>query len=282
MIMPSPLEPVDYLVIGHLTCDVVPQGLQIGGGACYSALAAKAMGLRVGIFTAWGDELPLDLFENIQVVYNPVERSTTFENIHTPQGRIQYVHHVAPRLDLSLVPEIWKRAPIIHLASVAQEMEAILPEDFRPTLLGLSLQGWLRNWDDIGRVHRCTWQGAQAALEKSGAAVVSMEDVAHDEQMIEDYMLSSRVLAVTEGAAGVRLFWNHDLRRFIPPPVKEVDATGAGDIFAASFFARLYVTRDPWEAARFAMRVATLSVTRKGYDGVPTPKEVQDCLSEIV
>ena len=51
---------------------------------------------------------------------------------------------------------------------------------------------------------------------------------------------------------GARLYWNGDVRRFRPPSVKEVDATGAGDIFAAAFFTRLYITRDPWEAARFA------------------------------
>jgi sugar/nucleoside kinase (ribokinase family) len=71
------------------------------------------------------------------------------------------------------------------------------------------------------------------------------------------------------------------MRRFRAPKVKVVEATGAGDVFAASFFIRLYQTRDPWEAARFAVRMSAISVTRVGLEGVPTPDEVQDCLMEV-
>ena len=65
----------------------------------------------------------------------------------------------------------------------------------------------------------------------------------------------SQVLAVTEGNRGARLFWHGDVRRFLPVEVQEVDPTGAGDVFAAAFFTRLYTTRDPWEAARFATQL---------------------------
>ena len=85
-----------------------------------------------------------------------------------------------------------------------------------------------------------------------------------------------------EGAEGLRLFWNGDVRRFRPPKVDEVDATGAGDIFATAFFVRLYTTRDPWEAARFATQVSARSVTRPGLKGVPTESEIKDCMMEIL
>lgn len=87
---------------------------------------------------------------------------------------------------------------------------------------------------------------------------------------------------VTDGAAGARLFWNGDSRRFRPPAVTEVDPTGAGDVFAAAFFARMLNTRDPWEAVRFANRMAAISVTRSGLLGVPTMEEARDCLMEII
>ena len=93
---------------------------------------------------------------------------------------------------------------------------------------------------------------------------------------------SIRVLAVTEGANGARLYWNGDLRRFNPPKMVEADPTGAGDIFAAAFFIRLNTTRDPWEAARFANALASNSVTRRGLQGVPTPAEVQASQIEVI
>jgi sugar/nucleoside kinase (ribokinase family) len=78
------------------------------------------------------------------------------------------------------------------------------------------------------------------------------------------------------------LFWHGDSRRFRPPNVQEVDPTGAGDVFAAAFFVRLLNTRDPWEAARFANRMAAVSVTRPGMQGVPTSDEVKNCLMEVM
>jgi sugar/nucleoside kinase (ribokinase family) len=92
---------------------------------------------------------------------------------------------------------------------------------------------------------------------------------------------ASRILAVTEGASGARLFWNGDERRFRAPEAKEIDATGAGDIFAAAFFTRLYSTRDPWESARFATQLAAFSVTRIGLSGIPTAEEINSCLVEV-
>ena len=55
----SLLEPVDYLMIGHLTLDAANGGPSLGGTAAYSALTAQALGLRVGIVTAWGGEISL-------------------------------------------------------------------------------------------------------------------------------------------------------------------------------------------------------------------------------
>ncbi len=276
------LEPVDYLVIGHITIDLTPSGPALGGSAVYSALTARALGLRVGIVTVRGNEIPLTGLEDIPVVVSGAEYSTTFENIYTPQGRTQYIRRVAPEIDLAIVPNAWRRAKIIHLAPVAQEVEAVLPAGFRPSLLGLTPQGWMRAWNEEGLVSPCRWQGAESALAQAGAVVFSVEDVGSDEEAIEQYAHFGRLLAVTEGLAGARVFWNGDSRRFRAPKVEEVDATGAGDVFAAAFFIRLLNTRDPWEAARFANQIASISVKRYGVAGVPTYDEVQRCLIEVL
>ncbi len=133
-----------------------------------------------------------------------------------------------------------------------------------------------------GGCSRAPGRAAEAALQAAGAVVFSVEDVGGDEERIEQYAHFGRLLAVTEGVAGARVFWHGDSRRFRAPKVDEVDATGAGDVFAAAFFIRLLETRDPWEAARFANRVASISVTRPGIQGVPAPKEIQACLLEVL
>lgn len=276
------LEPVDYLVIGHVAHDLAPEGPRLGGTAAYSALTARALGLRVGIVTASGPETSLTPLSGISLVSLESPQSTTFENIYTEHGRIQYLRAYATPIDLNRIPDVWRRASIIHLGPIANEMDAILPGGFSPALLALTPQGWMRKWDAVGRVSMAQWANADSALARAGAVVISREDVNGDDELIEHMAHQTRVLAVTEGSAGAVLFWNGDRRRFRAPEVAEVDATGAGDIFAAAFFIRLSTTRDPWEATRFATLLASCSVTRVGLEGIATPQEIEECMLEIL
>jgi len=276
------LEPVDYLVIGHVAHDLTPTGSRLGGTVAYSALTARALGLRVGVVTTSGPETSLAALNDIPVLALESPRSTTFENIYTEHGRVQYLRAQAARIDFAAVPDVWRRASIIHLGPIADEMDAILPEEFSPALLGLTPQGWMRQWDSESRVSRKEWTGADTALARANAVVISREDVNGDDELIENMAHQTRVLAVTEGAAGAVLYWNGDRRRFRAPEVKEVDATGAGDVFAAAFFIRLFSTRDPWEATRFATLLATCSITRLGLEGIATPREIEECMLEVL
>lgn len=276
------LAPVDYLVIGHLACDLTAAGPRLGGTAAYAALTARALGLRVGVVTARGQEVPLDALDGIQVVNTGVGLSTTFENIYTPAGRHQVIRYIAPDLRYENIPPIWRDAAIVHVGPIAGEGKSLADGKFPSSMLGLTPQGWLRSWDAGGRVHIGAWPEALPVLAKVNAAVLSLEDVGGDEEQIEAMANTCRVLAVTEGAAGARLYWNGDLRRFRALPVKELDPTGAGDIFAAAFFWRFSVTHDPWAAAHFATHLASYSVTRRGLDGIPLKDEILSCLVEVL
>src|SRR6185369_14123068 len=134
------LEPVDYLVIGHVAHDLTPDGPRLGGTAAYSALTARALGMRVGVVTTSGPETSLAALKDIPVVVLESPRSTTFENIYTEHGRVQYLRAQAARIDFASVPETWRRASILHLGPIANEMDALLPDGFSPVLLGLTPQ----------------------------------------------------------------------------------------------------------------------------------------------
>ncbi len=275
------VQPVDYLVIGHVTEDLTPTGTRLGGTATYSSLTAKALGLRVGIVTATAAGTSLKILSDIPRVSLASEHNTTFENIYSAGGRTQTLHHQAAPIPYDSVPQAWQKASIIHLGPIAQELSAELPESFSGSLLGVTPQGWMRSWDGEGRISACGWEAAGNVLPRAGAVVISREDAREDDEMIESMAHQTRILAVTEGAAGSLLYWNGDRRRFRAPKVKEVDVTGAGDIYAAAFFVRLFATRDPWEAARFATQLAARSVTRPGVEGIPTQREIDECLMEV-
>ena len=276
------LQPVDYLVVGHVAADISPTGAQLGGTVSYSGLTAWALGLRVGIVTSSGEGAPLEALDGIPIVNVPAEHSTTFENIKTESGRRQILHHQAAPILLHHIPQVWRSAPIIHLAPIARELDPSLPENLSSSLIGITPQGWLRRWDENGQVAACAWENSEQDLRHAGAVVMSVEDVNYDLELVEEMAHNTRILCLTEGAAGAVLHWNADRRRFRPPVMDEVDGTGAGDFFAAAFFVRLYHTRDPWEAARFATQLAARSVTRIGLNGIPTLREIEECLMEVL
>lgn len=276
------IEPIDYLLIGHVTQDIVPEGFALGGTVSYAALTARSFGKRVGIITACTANLPLPELEGITVLRKHSAANSTFENINTPQGRIQYIRAVADKISAADVPVLWRNTPIVHLGPVAAELEADLAEAFPHSLLGITPQGWLRAWDEHGHVSFTDWPGAADVLKHANVVVLSLEDVRGSEDVIQEYASDVPVFVVTEGAKGARVYWNGDVRYVRPPLENELDPVGAGDIFASSFFIRYNDTRDPWESARVATLLAAKSVTRLKLAGVPSADEVHSALAEIL
>ncbi len=276
------LQPVDYLAVGHIAVDLTPQGMQLGGAVSYAALTARALGLRAGIVTSAAENAPLQALDGIRVFNIPAEKNTTFENVNTGNGRRQTLHHRAALISYDHIPRMWRDAPIVHLAPIAQEVDETMAEKFPLSFVGVTPQGWMRAWDEKGSVVAKAWENSEQVLDRAGGVVLSVEDVCRDLEQVEWMAHHTRLLCLTEGDLGAVLYWNGDRRRFRPPPIEEVDATGAGDVFAAAFFVRLRQTRDPWESARFATSLAAHSVTRAGLDGIPTREEIEHCKMEVL
>jgi sugar/nucleoside kinase (ribokinase family) len=105
--------------------------------------------------------------------------------------------------------------------------------------------------------------------------VLSEEDVAQDEGAVRNLAAMARVTAVTRGRAGATIYWQGlscDLPAF---RAREVDPTGAGDVFAAAFLVRLHETGDPFAAAQFANCAASLSIEGAGTAGIPSRRQVE-------
>ena len=61
-------EPIDYLLIGHVTEDITPDTTVIGGTAAYAGLTAHALGMKVGLITSCNPELSLDDLNGISIM----------------------------------------------------------------------------------------------------------------------------------------------------------------------------------------------------------------------
>lgn len=275
----SSVHTPNYLAIGHISRDLTPEGPRLGGSVAYAARTAQAFGLQSAIVTACGPDTSLSgALEGIAVHCVPSNATTTFVLESTPQGRRLALQAQAAPLKWESIPAAWQRAPLVHLAPVAAELPPGLAARFAGRFVGVTPQGWLRAWGDDGIIRPTAWPEAKTVLAQATAAVLSLEDLGGDESRIPPLAEMVPVLVVTRGAAGATLHWQGQAHTIPAPPARPTDTTGAGDIFAAAFFIRLYHTRDPLAAARFASQVAALSVQRPGLAAPPTPDEIRALL----
>lgn len=266
-----------YVIVGVVTRDVIPGGFVPGGTVTYAGLTAVALGETVGAITSVGPDLAVrDLFPSIQFVIRPAPQTTTFENVYQGGHRTQWLRSVAASIDLALVPPAWLWAPIVHLAPLAGEFDEDLVASWPGArLIGLTPQGWLRTWDDAGQVRRRPWPRPEIALARADAVVLSEEDVEEDWSVLESYAAQARLLVVTQGARGCTVLESGKRWQVPAYPAREVDATGAGDAFAAAFFVDLLRRGDPVRAAQFANCVGSFAVEHVGPGGVPDPDEIE-------
>jgi sugar/nucleoside kinase (ribokinase family) len=245
-------------------------------------MTARVLGRNAGILTSWGEEIPTLELEDVQIMNAGKEPSTTFENLSTPMGRKQRIHNQAGEISLHNIPQEWETAQIIHLGPVADEIDLAGVKSLENVLICTTPQGWMRDWNEDGWVKKKVWQPSSELAGSLDVVVVSSEDLDHDESSVSRLAEQFPVLAVTESKDGSRVYWNGDVKRFSAPQVTKIDSTGAGDIFAASFFIRYQETKDPWEAGRFANCLAANSVSRSGLQAVPLPNEIQACFQEVL
>jgi sugar/nucleoside kinase (ribokinase family) len=275
-----------YLVVGHVCQDLTSAGWAFGGTVTYSARAARALGCDVRVITSTAPDLDLrPALLDIEVTLLPSDCTTTFENIYTPNGRQQILHAVASRLDFAKVDSPSLHTPpidIVHLAPVAQEIDRGWLTAFAGASIDVTPQGWLRQWDSAGRVSPIEWQNATEVFQRAAATVISIEDVGGDESIVKRWAAQASVLVVTRGRDGCTVYANGRSIDVPAPAEIEIDPTGAGDIFATAFFVRLRQTHDPLVAARFATCIAAKSITRHGLDSVPTPLEMERCLTSTL
>lgn len=274
------LAPIDYLVIGHVTQDILPDGGRVlGGTVSYASLTAAALGRTVGIVTSASVDTslaPLDTLATL--VRRPAPTTTTFENVYVNGHREQYVYTPAAPLTPDVIPQPWLKAPIVHLGPIMRECDPSLADYYTgKAFLGITPQGWMRSNDARGHVFPTAWAEAGHLLPLASAVVLSIEDIGGNWDLAAHFAQQTRVLVVTCGWDGGTLFLNGQPTTFPAVPVTQVDPTGAGDIFATAFFIALASGARPLAATSFAACLAARSVTRVGLASTPQPDEVAAC-----
>ena len=273
---PSQTHPsIDYLLIGHLTEDRTPEGVTLGGTVSYSGLTADALGHEVGVVTAAAESTDLQPLQNLNLIVKPSPQSTCFQNTYTNEGRVQMVFSQAVGLSPADVPRDWWHTELVHIAPLISELTSAIMEPYSDSFVGLTPQGLMRKSDSQGHISALPLENAADFIQRSDAVVLSIEDLDMNEDATLAVAEMCSIVVITYGAQGARVWADREWRSFPARPVDEIDATGAGDIFAGAFFSRLQASGDAWIAAETAVKLATTSVTRSGLAGAPHAAEAE-------
>jgi ribokinase len=85
-----------------------------------------------------------------------------------------------------------------------------------------------------------------------------------DDEILESFRPGKNSIVTLGSKGAVYISPTAELHRVSAPKVTAVDTTGAGDAFVGSFAYALASGKDALEAMKFGIKIASLSVTRKG------------------
>jgi len=255
------------LLVGNFTLDVKEGGDVPGGSVYYSGCAAQALGFDVRIVSAVGRTFPLSAVQSqmpCEVSLVAADETTTFRNVYHGGSRVQFLRAAGGRIPDGSVPAEWGRSDLVLLCPVYSELRTGLARAVRGRLTGASLQGWLRETVDGGRVTPRVDCEFLQDLEGVDVLFYSEEDVAHHPELADHFRSAAPVVVETRGPGGAAVFVRGRETHVPGCPVKELDPTGAGDTFAAAFLVHYSVKGDALEAADFACRICSVQVGLSG------------------
>jgi sugar/nucleoside kinase (ribokinase family) len=269
----------DYLIIGHITKDLIHNDYRLGGTAVYSGVLAHRMGMKVAVYTSGASNLDLDIMQGIDIIDQPGPGTTTFINEYSPEGRTQRLLDRADDLDINKIPEKWKQAKIIHLAPVAQEIPLSAIRELPEGTLAFSLQGWMRDWDEEGWITSIPMPRLDPPARENSVGFVSIEDLGNDRSKLKDIQSQFPLLVFTLGPSGIELRYGDRILAVPAPSMEEHDPTGAGDIFTAAFMIFWKIKEMEIErSASLGNALGAYSVSQLGTDGIPE----KDIITEIL
>lgn len=279
------------VVVGAASRDLAPddpRGWRLGGGVTYGALTLARLGVRtaclMGVDEAAAGAEELDLLHGAGVALLPtlLDHGPVFDNVETPTGRQQDCRSVCDPIPTAALPREWMEAPAFLLAPVADELKAewadVLPVD---ATVALGWQGLLRELT-VGRAVQRRPPAENALVRRADLVGLSTDDL-ESESPLGDLLALLRqdaTLILTHGAGGGLAVLvgpggaAAGVVRYPAVAARQVDPTGAGDVFLASLLAarlrpRLAAGLGPRGDLRLAAAVSALVVEAAGVTGVP-------------
>ena len=108
------------------------------------------------------------------------------------------------------------------------------------------------------------WEDADDVLPRTQLLVLSEEDLPGGDASAVAWLQQVPLGAITHGKRGATLYVNGDSYHVEADAAKEIDPTGAGDVFASTLLIEYQRLGDAWEAAAAAACAGAASVEAEG------------------
>lgn len=299
----------DLLVIGHLLkeriifADGREVGPVLGSPAAYSSTAAARSGLKTGLVSLTGRDMPAELLEVLRQAGVDMQgtagedRGTENLLIYDGSGRkrLEFTSR-ARQMSMEDIPGTYRQAGYILICPIDREIPMAMLKELYDSGCELAVDLGGCGGASSAEDRRTAGEKLADLREMSGLFGIvkaGLEDwqkiTGRETAAAEEYLSLMEEMGVplgiiTLGDKGAALAWEG--RRYGIPVYtdKAVDCTGAGDSWFGAFMAEYIKSGDALKAGRYASAFASIMVEKSGginLERIPARAEAERRLIEI-
>ena len=266
---------ISAILIGNLANDhnVIDnrEYLGPGGSVYFAAKTFENLKVQPFLISPRGSDFPGKYLKNT-VIY-PVkpksEKTLVFRNIYDPKKeRVQWVENYqnAALCDIKkILLNIPEKQNILFVAPILNNIDIsalkLICKYFPKSLKVLLPQGFFRKIGRYGKIISRFWQNSERIISLFDIIVISEKDWNGAEDLAKGWGKITKISIVTKEERGCSIYMGGIKKDYPGFKITDIiDATGAGDVFAAAFSVAYLKNHDVDSSARFANAAAALSL----------------------
>lgn len=208
----------------------------LGGSVSYASNYASGQEIATQIITSFSDDFLYRAFlekRGISIINQAAISTTIFQNVYIAGDRWQYIRARAEDLSNDLIHNQCQDSQVVLLCPIADEIDPSIITELNNPIIGATIQGWLRQWDEEGKVTAkpMNWE----ALSKADFVFLSYEDISQQQNIVEKLKSLGNTIVITNDQMGADIYSKGHIYNLPSWPTSVIDPTGAGDTFATAF-----------------------------------------------
>ena len=193
-------------------------------------------------------------------------------NIYENSTRTQYLRELANKITGHKINADFPSPAVVHVCPIADEVDPEVINMFPESLKAASIQGWLRQRLPNDKIipKEMDWN----QLQNYDIIIFSDDDINGIPHALDIIKGNTSLAVMTMGRDGAMIFTAEKEQHFPSYGVNEVDATGAGDVFATAFLYEYHRTGNIQLACVFAHCAASFIIEGIGLEKIPSTRAI--------